>query len=305
MTSPRTTTVVVQRVTDGTVAATSSSDVVVVEEPLEIRVAGDVFAMTLRTPGHDRELAAGLLFAEGLIHSSDDLSGMTHCGRMGSEGFGNTLEVTPAPGVTISLDESTSRRGTMLTSACGLCGRQSIDGLLATRKPLAVEYTVSATVISACVRAMRDTQPLFDTTGGCHCASLFTHLGEHVATCEDVGRHNAVDKIVGTMLFAKRLPYPNGILTLSGRAGFEVIQKAHAAGIAIVASVGAPSGLAVDLARRANITLTGFARGENMVIYSASERVTGVGLATTTVDVLPAKTPFYAKVSAGHGRFNG
>lgn len=252
------------------------SDSVAVEEPLEIRVSGETFAVTMRTPGDDRELALGLLFSEGLIASVDDVSSVAHCARGDDPSPRNVIEVTPAPGVFIDVDaRAPSRRGTLTTSACGVCGRRTIDDLLAARAPLPDGASVSASVLSSCVRALRTHQRLFGETGGCHGVGLFTFAGEHVVTFEDIGRHNAVDKVVGSQLRAGRIPLAGRALVVSGRAGFEVIQKAHAAGVAVVVSVSAPSSLAVDLARRANITLAGFARGDSLSLYSAVNRVTG------------------------------
>lgn len=272
---PRSHAVEVIRVADG-LAAPAARDLVAPEEPLEIRVAGETLALTMRTPGDDRELALGFLFAEGFITSIDDVSGVAHCGRADDPAYGNTLEITAAPGVYIDVDaRSPARRGTLTTAACGVCGRRTLDDLLAARAPVAAGATVAAKTLSACVRALRQHQRLFDETGGCHGAGLFTFEGAHVVTYEDVGRHNAVDKVVGSRLRARGLPLASHVLVVSGRAGFEIIQKAHAAGIPVVASVSAPSSLAVDLAVRAHVTLAGFARGDNFTLYAGAERVQG------------------------------
>lgn len=260
----------------GGVSSAPVLDAVTVEEPLEIRVAGETFAVTMRTPGDDRELALGLLFSEGLIASIDDVSALAHCARVDDPGAGNVLEVTPAPGVFIDVDaRAPSRRGTLTTSACGVCGRRTVDDLLAARDAVPDGGPVEASVIAACVRALRSGQRLFEETGGCHGVGLFTFAGEHVVTFEDVGRHNAVDKVVGSQLRARRVPLAERVLVVSGRAGFEVVQKAHAAAIPVVVSVSAPSSLAVDLARRANVTLAGFARGDAFTLYAGAQRVVG------------------------------
>ena len=272
---PRSHAVEVIRVADG-LAAPAARDLVAPEEPLEIRVAGEPIALTMRTPGDDRELALGFLFAEGFITSIDDVSAVAHCGRADDPAYGNTLEITAAPGVYIDVDaRSPARRGTLTTAACGVCGRRTLDDLLAARAPVPTGATITAKTLSACVRALRQHQRLFDETGGCHGAGLFTFEGAHVVTYEDVGRHNAVDKVVGSQLRARGLPLASHVLVVSGRAGFEIIQKAHAAGIPVVASVSAPSSLAVDLAVRAHVTLAGFARGDNFTLYAGAERVTG------------------------------
>jgi FdhD protein len=256
-------------------AFSSRGDTIVTEEPLEIRVAGDTFAVTMRTPGHDRELVLGLLFAEGVLRSVDCVGTIAHCGKTGDLGRENTIDVTPAPGAKLALpEELPGRRGTLTTSACGVCGRRTIEDLLARCAPLALGATLPATAITHAVASLKDAQELFTQTGGCHGARLTTFDGAHVAAFEDVGRHNAVDKVVGAMLLQKKLPLAGHILTVSGRASFELVQKAALAGIPVLASVSAPSTLAVDLAMRANVTLAGFVRGSAMNVYAAVERVT-------------------------------
>jgi len=249
-------------------------DAVAVEEPLEIRVAGDTVAITMRTPGHDRELALGFLFAEGLIRSIDDVSSVAHCGRTTDEGRLNTIDVTPAPGVRIVLghDEPFSRRGT-ISSACGVCGRRSIDDLLARCTPVASDGPVALRHLLGAAQELRILQPLFNETGGCHGAGLFTRTGDPIEVFEDVGRHNAVDKLIGSQLLEHTLPLTSRVLVVSGRTSFEIVQKAAVAGIPIVAGVSAPSSLAVDVATRAGITLVGFVRGESLVVYTGRERI--------------------------------
>jgi len=249
-------------------------DDVAVEEPLEIRVAGDTFAVTMRTPGHDRQLAIGLLFAEGVIASIDDVGAVAHCGRSGDEGRENTIDVIPAPGARLSFpDDAAPRRGTLTTSACGVCGRRTIDDLLARTGPVAEGPSVTAAAILDAMDALRAGQPLFDRTGGCHGAALATFAGEHVASFEDVGRHNAVDKVVGEMWLRRAVPLAGHVLVVSGRASFEIVQKAALAGVPVVASVSAPSSLAVELAQRTRVTLAGFARGDAMNVYACADRI--------------------------------
>ncbi len=256
-------------------AFSSRGDQIACEEPLEIRVSGDTFAITMRTPGHDRELALGLLFAEGVITSVDDVATVTHCGRTGDPGRENTIDVRPVSTAKVVLpDELPGRRGTLTTSACGVCGRQSIDDLLERCTPLPLGATLPADAILRAVGSIKSAQEVFTHTGGCHGALLTTFEGERVVAFEDVGRHNAVDKLIGAMLLAKKLPLAGHILTVSGRASFELVQKAAVAGIPVLASVSAPSTLAVDLATRANITLAGFVRGAAMNVYAGVERVT-------------------------------
>ena len=253
---------------------THAADEVVVEEPLEIRVASDTLAITMRTPGQDRELALGFLWAEGIIASLDDVASVAHCGRTNDEGKLNTIEVTPAPGARLRLpDDSPARRGTLTSSACGVCGRRSIEDLLARCGPLGKKSSITRAALVLGVEALRATQPVFARTGGCHGAALVTLEGAHVATFEDVGRHNAVDKLVGAMLLARRIPLSSHALVVSGRTSFEIVQKAVAAGISIVAGISAPSSLAIDVARGAGVLLVGFVRGEKCVVYAGGDRI--------------------------------
>ena len=257
-----------------TEAAEGARDEVVVEEPLEIRISGDTLAVTMRTPGSDRELVLGFLWAEGIISSVDDVAAIAHCGRPGTEGFGNTIEVTPAAGARLRLpEESAVRRGTLVSSACGVCGRTSIDDLLARCAPVGAGGRMGAGAVARAAAALRGRQPLFARSGGCHAASLVTREGEHLATFEDVGRHNAVDKLVGSRLLARAIPASDHALLVSGRTSFEIVQKAVAAGIPIVIGVSAASSLAVDVARRAGVTLVGFTRGEAFFVYAGEERI--------------------------------
>lgn len=251
-----------------------ADDAVATEEPLEIRVAGDTIAVTMRTPGHDRELALGFLYAEGIVRSIADVSSVAHCGRTTDAGHQNTIEVTPAPGVRLELGEDGpyTRRGT-ISSACGVCGRRSIDDLLARCTPVESEARVELGHLLGAVQSLRVLQPVFAETGGCHGAGLFTLSGDPIEVFEDVGRHNAVDKLVGSQLLEHALPLHARMLVVSGRTSFEIVQKAVVAGIAIVAGVSAPSSLAVDVAIRAGITLVGLARGESLVVYTGRERI--------------------------------
>ena len=254
------------------------ADDVVVEEPLEIRIAGDPIATTMRTPGDDRELVLGFLWAEGIIRSPDDVTKLAHCGRPGEPGTENTIDVVLVSGITLPEHLEAgglARRGTIITSACGVCGRRSIDDLLERFVPLPAPTiaAVSARVIAEAMAGLRGRQPIFDRTGGCHAASLVSFDGAPIATFEDVGRHNAVDKVIGSRVRANALPISDAMLLVSGRASFEIVQKAIAARIAVIASVSAPSSLAVELAQRGNATLVGFVRGEKMTLYSGAERI--------------------------------
>lgn len=257
-------------------AREAHAEEVAVEEPLEIRISGEALAITMRTPGSDRELVLGFLLAEGVIASERDVASIAHCGRTTDEGRENTIDVTLAPGVRPPIDEETgmlARRGTIVSSACGVCGRRSIDDLLARAAPLPPGGRAPLSVITEAVRALRDRQPIFARTGGCHAASLVSFAGEHVATFEDVGRHNAVDKVVGARVRRGALPLRDHLLVVSGRASFEIVQKALAAGIPAVASVSAPSSLAIELARRGGLALAGFVRDDAVTIYAGAERI--------------------------------
>jgi len=257
--------------------STDVEDALAVEEPLEIRAAGDPIAMTMRTPGHDDELAAGFLFAEGILTSLKDIGRIGHCGQPGSEGFGNTIDVTPAPGTAFDVDRVlTTRRGTLTTSACGVCGRQSIDDLLERCQSLARGPEVEARKIPEMMDQLRSKQHAFEQTGGLHGVAIFDAGGQMLSAREDVGRHNAVDKVVGNLLLSNRLGSGNvvaAVLAVSGRASFEIVQKAAAAGIPIIVAVSAASTLAADLARRLNITLVGFVRGSGFNVYADDGRL--------------------------------
>ena len=265
-------------------ATPDGTDEVAIEEPLEIRVAGDPLAITMRTPGADRELALGFLHAEGVIRCVDDVGSVAHCGRPGEEGFGNVIDVLPGPGVVLAPEAiAGTRRGTLTSAACGVCGRLSIDDLISRCGPVRDGATIEATALGRMVSLMREHQALFARTGGVHAAALFPSLLPGAAADpsaaadpivrEDVGRHNAVDKVVGALVFARALPATGRPLVVSGRASFEIVQKAAAAGIPIVASVSAPSSLAIDLAARMNVTLVAFLRGQTMSVYTVPGRV--------------------------------
>ena len=262
--------------------AHGAKDAVAVEEPLEIRVAGDPVAVTMRTPGDDERLAVGFLFAEGIVASIEDVGRAFHCGRPGTEGYGNAIDVLPAPGVSLDVDRVlATRRGTLTTSACGVCGRQSIEDLVARCVALPPGPLVGVDLLFEVFRRLGEVQPTFAETGGVHAAAMFSGSGDLMACYEDVGRHNAVDKAVGALLYERlvgegRAPPADrtpAILTVSGRASFEIVQKAAVAGIPIVTSVSAASSLAVDLARSTQITLAGFVRGNGFNIYSHPERI--------------------------------
>jgi len=233
--------------------------------------------VTMRTPGADRALAMGFLFAEGLISGAADLGRLVHCGRPGDEGFGNVLDAHPAPGFALNVDDlRLARRGTLTTAACGVCGRQSIEDLHARIPTLAVSRTMGAQELLSAVSSLGDSQPIFRHTGGIHGAALVTEAGELSFVAEDIGRHNAVDKVVGMALFAaEERANPPSALIVSGRLSYEIAQKAAAFGVPVVAGVSAPSSLAIELAERFGLTLCGFVRGDKMNVYTHPERLFG------------------------------
>jgi FdhD protein len=255
----------------------SRRDVVATEEPLEIRLdagAGEQsFVVTMRTPGNDFELAAGLLFAEGVITSRDDLRQISYC-------LGCSPEVQHYNIVTVHLrsadlfDAHLTSRQFGMTSACGLCGKERLDQVERSGiEPVAGGPHVSPRVIRSLPETLRSAQGLFEATGGLHAAALFETNGKLIAIREDVGRHNAVDKLLGWALLDGRVPLTEQIVMVSGRSSFEIAQKCAAAGVPILCAVSAPSSLAVDLAQRFNMTLVGFLRGDRFNVYHGIERL--------------------------------
>jgi FdhD protein len=247
-------------------------DLVAIEAPLEVRVNGERFAVMMRTPGADRPLALGFLFSEGVIGGRADVAAVDVWPD--DPVLGNRVNVIVAERAARALREHPDeRRHVAVTSACGLCGRVSIESLTREVAPLPRSWSVDAAWVASISARLREAQPVFDGTGGLHAAALFVHDGEVTASAEDVGRHNAVDKIVGTMLDEHRLPLEDFVLAVSGRASFELVQKACLAGIPMLVAVSAPSSLAIDLANACGITLVGFARGERFNIYTHPERI--------------------------------
>jgi FdhD protein len=250
------------------------ADALAVEEPLESRVDGRLLTVTMRTPGDDYDLIAGLLLAEGVVAGPDEIATMSYCTtRPDAEGE-NVVEVALAAGV--PPPEESVYRSALTTSACGLCGAASLEAVRkAGRWPVADDpVTVPATVLAALPDRLRHGQTVFDRTGGLHGAGLFTADGELLCVREDVGRHNAVDKVLGWALLAGRVPLRGKVLQVSGRASFELVQKAVMAGVPVLSAVSAPSSLAADLAADAGLTLAGFVRGSSMNVYAGEHRVT-------------------------------
>jgi FdhD protein len=258
-------------------SGTRRVDTLAVEEPLEIRIGGVPLAVTMRTPGHDVELAIGFLVSEGVIADPSEFRSAIHCGGPGTGGAENTynvLDATLAPGVRAPSGDEARRFYT--TSSCGVCGKASIDAVetISRFDVSGDDTTVEAEWIAALPDRLRAEQAVFDKTGGLHAAALFdATTGELLVLREDVGRHNAVDKVVGWALQQGRLPLRNVVLQVSGRASFELVQKATMAGIPVLAAVSAPSSLAVELADRAGVTLVGFSRGRSMNVYAHARRI--------------------------------
>lgn len=245
-------------------------DAVAAEEPLEIRVRGRGVAVTMRTPGHDRELAAGFLLSEGIVERAVDIVGMGPC--LQSEFPENTLNVFLAPQVKLNFKQLT--RHVFASSSCGLCGKASIEAIHQRFPPIESEPVVSRKVLARLPGRMRAQQASFNQTGGLHAAALFDAQGELIVLREDVGRHNAVDKVVGYGFLAGKLPFNSHVLLVSGRASFEILQKALAARIPILCAVGAPSSLAVEFARDSRQTLVGFLRNRSWNVYCWPNRIT-------------------------------
>lgn len=268
-------------------------DVLAIEEPLEIRIGLPVdgkiehraISITMRSPGHDGELAVGFLFTEGIIQSPDQIQQIRHCGLKIGKGKGaleraaalnsNTIRVDLNDGIDIDLKRL--ERNFYTTSSCGVCGKSSIEALRTGVQSLPQNgLTVSSDLIHSLPSLLRDSQSVFDKTGGLHASALFNTDGELDIVREDVGRHNALDKVIGAKFMDGETPLAKKILLVSGRASFELVQKALMAGIPILAAVGAPSSLAVELAREYGMSLVGFVRNDRFNIYCGGERIVSV-----------------------------
>lgn len=267
------------RIRDGVVS--TRPDTLVAEEPLEIRLNGKPLAITMRTPGDDFALAAGFLVSEGVLAEQGDLQNIVYCAGATVDGSNtyNVVDVKTAPGVAIP--DITLERNVYTTSSCGLCGKASLDAVRTTaRWPIddthggaAPPVRLDPDLLAGLPDRLRAAQRVFDRTGGLHAAALFTEDGELLDIREDVGRHNAVDKLVGRALQNGDLPLSRTLLLVSGRASFELAQKAVMAGIPVLAAVSAPSSLAVDLAAETGLTLVGFLRGSSMNVYAGEDRI--------------------------------
>ena len=256
-------------------------DVLAVEEPLEIRLGfpengkrvHKAISITMRTPGDDLELAAGFLFTEGILHDPGQIENIRHCGTSPDKKLQNTVIVDLVEGTDVDLKRL--ERNFYTTSSCGVCGKSSIEALHTGVKRLEDEGRhVTDSVIKSLPAKLREAQLVFDKTGGLHASGLFDTDGELTMMREDVGRHNALDKVIGAKFLAGETPLCNSLLLVSGRVSFELVQKALMAGIPILAAVGAPSSLAVELAREYGMTVVGFVRGDSFNIYCGQQRIT-------------------------------
>ncbi|MHB8523409.1 MAG: formate dehydrogenase accessory sulfurtransferase FdhD [Limisphaerales bacterium] len=247
---------------------TRATDELAAEEPLEIRVDTHPVCVTMRTPGHDDELAAGFLLTEGLIKTPADIRRIERHPRNEA---GNVLNVFLPPSVPVNLAQLT--RHVFTSSSCGLCGKASIDAVHQHFKPLRTRFRVAARTLLALPEKLLQAQETFARTGGVHAAAIFDARGRLLVLREDVGRHNAVDKVLGYGLLNGLLPFHRHVLMVSGRASFEILQKALAARVPVVAAVSAPSSLAVAFARESRQTLVGFLRGQRMNVYSRPDRI--------------------------------
>ena len=254
--------------------AEAVADAVAVEEPLEIQLGGAALAVVMRTPGHDEELALGFLVTERVVAAPEQVLSVRHCRAVADpDASENVLRVLLAAGVEVDLDAL--RRNLYASSSCGICGKATIANALVSAPPLEDESRFDAAFFSALPERLEAVQPAFAATGGLHAAGLFAPDGELLVVREDVGRHNAVDKVIGWALRAGRLPLAGHVLLVSGRISYELVQKALVARIPVLAAVSAPSSLAVELAESARLTLVGFLRGRSFNVYGERSRVRG------------------------------
>jgi len=252
-------------------ALAGEHDALAIEEPLEIRLGGRRFTITMRTPGHDEELAAGFMLSEGFIATRDELGEIRRVRDRKGAPEPNVIDIVlnvPAAHLRERL-----RRNFQITSSCGLCGRTSIESLSQRLSPVASSLRIGADAVAKLGPSMKKSQPVFAETGGLHGAALFNHKGALDCVREDIGRHNATDKALGDALLRGRVPLSDSLLMVSGRLSFEIVQKAAAAGVPILAGVSAPSSLAVELADELGVTLIGFLRGATFNVYAHPERI--------------------------------
>ena len=252
--------------------STPVDDHLVVEEPLEIRVGSQSLIVAMRTPGHDFELGAGFLYTEGLIQSADDIGAMAYCEDVAGENFENIINIHLAHG-NILEEQKSWQRNFHANASCGLCGKMTIESVWQEIPPNESSLQIDQAVLYNLNDRLKSAQTVFALTGGLHAAGLFNAQGELQIAREDIGRHNAVDKVIGQALLSEQIPLDRHILMVSGRASFEIVQKALFARIPAIVAVSAASSLAVELAKGSGMMLIGFMRGENMTVYSCPERI--------------------------------
>ena len=257
----------IERIRGG--AREDTDDEVAIEAPLEIRVGGKALTVVMRTPGHDEELARGFLYAESLVDGAADIVSIARPAALTGDEVGNVVDVTLRPGARVPAGE----RLFYASSSCGVCGKNAISALRVRAPLVSSTLTVAAATLASLPDRLRPTQPLFARTGGVHASGLFAADGTLELAREDVGRHNALDKIIGWALAAGRLPLADRLLVVSGRVSYEIVQKAVAAGLPLIAAVGAPSTLAIELADEFAVTLVGFVRDGGMNVYTHGDRV--------------------------------
>jgi FdhD protein len=255
----------VRRVRPGAPARTES-DVLAIEEPLELRVRGRSVAVVMRTPGHDADLAAGFLLTEGVVRSADDIYDITRCRTTKRAEKGNVVEIVLPKHVQVDFDSLT--RHVFSATSCGLCGKATIEAVQQHFPKIMHPVRVTAKVLQSLPAQLAAAQPTFKSTGGLHATALFDERGTMLATREDVGRHNAMDKVLGHALRSGWLPLERHILLVSGRVSFEIMQKALAARVSVVAGISAPTSLAAEFAKANNQTLVGFLRGDRLNVYA-------------------------------------
>jgi FdhD protein len=273
----------VRRFRGGSLGAAPDPDFVATEEPFEIRLgysrndgsrAEEPVSVTMRTPGHDEDLAVGFLFTEGIIRARSDVQRVVARGQRAADGLINVVRVELAPGVPVNFKRL--ERNFYMTSSCGVCGKASIDAVAVQGHYDigAMDFRMSGKALGGLPEALKARQAVFEQTGGLHASGLFDAMGAVVALREDVGRHNALDKLVGQALMRGEVPLTNRGVIVSGRASFELMQKSKMAGVPLVAAVGAPSSLAVELAREFGITLVGFLKSDRFNVYTRPDRIT-------------------------------
>ena len=271
-----------RRFRGGALGESGDPDFVATEEPFEIRLgysrrdgsrAEEPVSITMRTPGHDEDLSVGFLFTEGIIRTRSDVQGVVARGQRAADGLINVVRVELAPDVAV--DFKRLERNFYMTSSCGVCGKASIDAVAVQGQydVGAVDFRMTGDALGRLPAALKTKQAVFEQTGGLHASGLFDSTGEIVALREDVGRHNALDKLIGHALMRGEVPLKDRGVIISGRASFELMQKAKMAGLPLVAAVGAPSSLAVELAREFGITLVGFLKSDRFNVYSRPDRI--------------------------------